>query len=370
MKVIQLVPELESGGVERGTLEIAAHLVREGQSSLVISNGGRLVPSLETSGTRHLTLPIHRKSPASLLLVPQLRRIFETEKPDLIHPRSRVPAWLAWLAWRGMDPLTRPRFITTVHGFYSVNPYSRIMTRGERVIAVSSSVRNYILENYPKTPPDRIHVIHRGASPQEFPRNYTPPINWLTSWNQQHPHLAAKSLLLLPGRITRWKGHEDFLHLIASLIRQNLPVHGLIAGDTHPKKRAYGDELRQLADSLHLHPHLTFLGHRSDIREVMAISSIVYSLSRQPEAFGRVSLEAMSLGKPVIGYHHGGVGEQLAALYPIGAIPLGDATTLATRTTELLTHAPSPAPITPPFTQEAMTQSTLALYRDLLASPR
>ncbi|MCB1133064.1 MAG: glycosyltransferase, partial [Verrucomicrobiae bacterium] len=133
MKVVQILPELNAGGVERGTLELAAFLVREGHESVVVSNGGRLVDALEKAGSRHVAMPVHRKNPLTLLQVSSMRRFLAEEKPDIVHVRSRVPAWVAWLAWRGMDPATRPRLVSTVHGFYSVNRYSAVMTRGERV---------------------------------------------------------------------------------------------------------------------------------------------------------------------------------------------------------------------------------------------
>ena len=117
----------------------AAHLVREGHEALVVSNGGRQVEALEKSGARHATLPVHKKRLGTLLQVRPLRRVFEAERPDIVHIRSRVPGWVAWLALRKMDPASRPRLVSTVHGFYSVNAYSAIMTRGERVIAVPST---------------------------------------------------------------------------------------------------------------------------------------------------------------------------------------------------------------------------------------
>jgi hypothetical protein len=122
MKVLQILPELNAGGVERGTVELARHLTRSGHEALVVSQGGQLVPELESVGARHLALPVHRKHLRSLFQVRPLRRLLEQERPDILHIRSRIPGWLAWLAWRRMHPQTRPHFVSTVHGFYSVNP--------------------------------------------------------------------------------------------------------------------------------------------------------------------------------------------------------------------------------------------------------
>lgn len=366
MKVLQTLPELNSGGVERGTLEVARALVAAGHEALVVSNGGRLVAALEKSGARHVALPVHRKSLGTLLQVGAFRRLLERERPDVLHIRSRVPGWVAWLAWRKLPVATRPRLVSTVHGFYSVNVYSAIMTRGERVIAVSESVRDYIRENYPRVPAERIRVIHRGVAPEEFPRGYRPPAEWLAKWETEHPTFAGKKVLTLPGRITRWKGQQDFIELIAALRDRGVNAHGLIVGDTHPKKRAFLDELRGLASSLALDAHVEFLGHRADVREVMAVSDVVYSLSRDPEAFGRVSLEAAALGRPVIGYDHGGVGEQLRVLLPEGLVPVGDTAALAATTERFLVVPPAPAAVAAPFTQAAMTGATLGVYGEVL----
>ena len=365
MKIIQILPELNAGGVERGTLELAAFLVAEGHEAVVISNGGRLVAELERSGARHVALPVHRKSLTSLLQVGRLRQILTNERADVLHLRSRVPGWLAWLAWRGMHPQQRPRLVSTVHGFYSVNGYSAVMTRGERVIAVSGSVRSYVLENYPQVPEASIRVIPRGIRPEEFCAAYRPSAEWLSRWHAERPRLAGKRVLLLPGRITRLKGHEDFFELIGALKAQGVPVHGLVAGETHPKKRAYLEELHASVERLGLGDDVDFLGHRQDLREVMAVSDVVCALSQQPEAFGRTVLEALALGKPVLGYDCGGVGELLGRLFPSGRVPPGDRGVLLDRARHILAEGPRPLPVGEPYTLEAMCRSTLRVYQEL-----
>lgn len=365
MKIIQILPELDAGGVERGTLEIACHLAASGHDSVVISNGGRLVERLEREGSRHIAMPVHRKSLASLKQVFPLRRLIEAEKPDILHYRSRVPGWLAWLAWRGMDPASRPRLVSTVHGFYSVNAYSAVMTRGQRVVAVSDSVREYIFKNYPRVSRDKVRVIHRGVDPVEFPLDHVPDESWLRDWKEAHPGLEGKRILLMPGRLTRWKGQEHFLQMIARLVSDGRAVHGLIAGDPHPRKRAYLGELEALTDALGIRASVTFLGHRSDLREVMAMSDVVFSLSLDPEAFGRVSLEAMALGKPVVAYDHGGVGEQLRALFPQGLVPVGDVGRVAEKTVSILESGTRLSDGIEPFTLQRMREATLAIYREI-----
>ncbi len=369
LTVLQVLPALESGGVERGTLEVGKHLVEHGHRSIVMSAGGRLVEQLLREGSEHVAWDIGRKRLSTFRLVLRLRRFLIDNKVDILHVRSRMPAWVCHLAWKGMAPGNRPHLVTTVHGMYSVNAYSAIMAQGETVIAVSETIRDYILQNYPQTPRDRIVVVPRGVSRHDYPFGYRPPGDWLAGWLASYPHLANKRLLVLPGRITRLKGHEDFLQLIATLIAEGHPVHGLIVGGAEPRKTAYLNELRALTRKLALEQAITFTGQRNDLREIMASSDIVFSLSTQPEAFGRTVLEALSLGVPVIGYDHGGVGEQLKALLPEGRVALGDSAALAALTARWL-DTPPEIPKTHPYTLQNMLDATLAIYTRLAQAGR
>jgi glycosyltransferase involved in cell wall biosynthesis len=264
-----------------------------------------------------------------------------------------------------MNPQTRPRLVTTVHGFYSVNAYSAVMTKGERVIAVSESTRDYLTGNYPRTPKDIVRVIPRGIEPSDYSRGFRPDAAWLKTWQHDFPQLAGKRVLTLPGRITRLKGHEDFMRLVAALLNAGESVHGLIVGDVHPKKREYLNDLHALAEQLKLSAHITFTGHRADLREILSVSDMVCSLSTQPEAFGRTTLEALALGRPVAAYDHGGVGEQLHQFFPEGCVPLGDAERLLQTAQAVLRNRHEPKPVGEPFTLAAMCRATLAVYCEL-----
>ena len=252
LSVAQLLPALNGGGVERGTLEVARELVRRGHRSVVISAGGRLVPDLVREGSEHLAWPLGVKSPLTLRCVWPLRRWLTEQRIGILHARSRLPAWIGWLAWRGMDPATRPRFITTVHGLYSVSRYSAIMNRGERVIAVSETVRDYLQRHYPALPAARIQVIQRGVDPSAFPYGYRPSAAWLANWRQQYPQQQDAPVLTLAGRLSRLKGHEDFIELIARLRARGSSVQGLIVGGVEPRRQRYADQLRQKVRSLGL----------------------------------------------------------------------------------------------------------------------
>ena len=369
LSVAQLLPAMHGGGVERGTLEVARELVRRGHHSVVISAGGRLVPELLNAGGEHLAWPLGVKSPLTLRWIWPLRRWLAEQRIDILHARSRLPAWIGWLAWRGMNPATRPRFITTVHGLYSVSRYSAVMTYGERVIAVSETVRDYVQRGYPELPAERMQVIPRGVDLAEFPYGYRPSPEWLAEWQRQYPQLYDVPVLTLPGRLSRLKGHEDFIELIARLRARGLPVYGLIVGGVEPRRQRYADQLQRLVQAKGLSEVVLFTGYRADMRDIYAVSTLVLSLSAQPESFGRTVLEALSLGTPVIGYDHGGVGELLRRVYPAGLTPLGDLERLMERVRALLT-VPPPVPTQPVFSLQRMLDDTLALYAELRESPR
>ncbi|MCK9506401.1 MAG: glycosyltransferase family 4 protein [Porticoccaceae bacterium] len=364
MKVVQILPNLNGGGVERGTLEVARHLVEQGCESVVISAGGAMVSQLEAEGSRHVCWDLGKKSPLTLRHVQPLRRWLQREKPDIVHLRSRLPAWVAWLAWRKLPEAQRPGLVTTVHGLYSVSPYSAIMTRGERVIAVSETVRNYIAANYPQTDMNLVRLVYRGIDPQDFPFGYKPDDQWLHQWRQQFPQLAGKKIITLPGRLTRLKGHHNFIDLITALKQAHMPIHGLIVGGEDPKRRQYASELRGRIEAEGLANDISFTGDRKDIRDIYAVSDVVLSLSTKPESFGRTTLEALAMGVPVVGYDHGGVGEILAALYPQGKTPIGDQDALVHCVTTVLNSQIKPAGNNR-FFKADMVAKTLTIYREL-----
>ena len=365
MKVMQLLPELNSGGVERGTLEIARALVAAGHESLVVSNGGRMVSQLEAEGSTHLTLPIHKKALSSFWQIRPLRKLIQQQQPDIVHVRSRVPAWLTHFALKGIPAAQRPHLISTVHGFYSINRYSQIMTQAEKVIAVSDSVVQYITEYYKNCPPQDIVRIYRGIDPAAFPHGYQPSAQWLNQTFKDFPELENKFLICLPGRITRLKGHETLIELMQQLHDQYPNLHAIVVGGADPKKAAYLQEMQDNIQAKNLTERITFVGHRSDIREWLAFSDVVLSLSSQAETFGRTALEALSVGTPVIGWNRGGVAEILSQLYPQGLITVDDKTALLNT---LKTHIDTSQVVAPVqmFSLKEMCDQTLAVYQQIL----
>lgn len=360
LTVIQILPALDIGGVERGTVEIAKALKTHGHHPIVVAEGGRMAQELTQADITHINWPVGHKRPWSLRLVPRLRALFA--QADIVHVRSRLPAWLAYLAWRGMPEHARPRFISTVHGPYSVNRYSAVMMRCERIIAISEFIREYILSNYPHVSDTRVTVIHRGIDRSTYPHGFTPSPTWQANWRQEYPQLIGKQLVILPARLTRWKGQEDLIEVIARLKKiVTKPVHGIIVGGFHPRRSGYVEALRARVAELGSESDISFLGHRTDLREILASAALSLSLAKAPEAFGRTTIEALSLGTPVVGYDHGGTGEILQNLYPQGLTPCDDLDALTTTMAKILAHA-DPVPKDHPFLLHNMIDKTLELY--------
>lgn len=365
MKVVQVLPALDGGGVEQGTVEVARALVGAGHVSMVVSKGGRLVRTLADEGSRHVAWDIGRKRPSVVFDVGRFRRWLGQEQPDVVHARSRMPAWVAWLALSRMASATRPRFVTTIHGLYTVGRYSAVMTRGERVIAVSETARRYALDNYPSLDAGRVTRIYRGVDRTSFNKRFRPSAEWLRRWRAAYPALAGRPMVVLPGRITRLKGHADFVAALRHLRRRSVDAVGVVVGGVEPKHRSYQEALARQA------PDLVFTGHRSDVREIMAEAAAVVSFSTHPESFGRTVLEALSLGTPVVGYDHGGVGEVLATVYPEGRVRLGDHEAAADRLATILAEgkAACQAVRDHDFDVQRMCAETLAVYDQLAGHP-
>lgn len=361
LTVVQLLPALDAGGVERSTLEIADALVRAGHRAIVASAGGRLVPALEALGATHVALDIGRKSPLALRHVPALRRLFAAQRADIVHARSRLPAWLARFALRGGGP----RFVTTVHGLNSPSRYSAVMASGERVVCVSETVRAHVLRHYPRVDPARLRVIPRGIDPARFPRAPLPDRAARAGVAARHPQLGGDGpLLLMPGRGTRLKGHADALALLARLRAQGSDARLWMPGARDPARMRYLAELEAAAHALGVAGAVAITPPVDDMPRAYAACDLVLQLSRKPEAFGRTVLEAVASGRAVAGWDHGGVGEQLAQWWPQGRVAPFDAAALADNVAGQLARGAAPA-VTMPDTLRAMQEATLSLYAEL-----
>jgi len=364
--VVQVLVSLNLGGSELVAVELAEFCAAAGHRVTVIAADGPLGDRVRGCGATQLDWPLGKKRPGTLRYVTRLRDWLAAERPDVLHVHSRLPAWICRLAMRPLPGPQRPAFITSMHGHYSVSRYSAVMASGDRVIAVSEHIRDYTLHNYPATEPSRVVTVHGGVSRTAFPFGYRPTSEWMEQVCAEYPELRGRRWVCLPGRLSRYKGHADFIELV-SLLRAEVPdIHGVIVGKARPGSR-YRDELEGLAERYGVLDRITFTQARMDMRDWLAASEIVYSLCADPpEAFGRTVPEALHLGVPVIGWNHGGVQETLAVMFPQGAVVPGDRAALLERSLDFLHKAPPVAPSEAFGLSESM-EKTVAVYRSALS---
>lgn len=294
MKILQILPELKIGGVERGTVDLARELVNRGHDAIVVSNGGRLVKELESSGAKHIKLAVHKKSLFSILAnVFRLVDILQKEKVDIVHARSRVPALIAFLACRR----TGTKFITTCHGYYSQNFASRVMGWGRCVIVSSNAIAKHMIEDF-GVPEERIRLIPRGVDLQKFKFLQKPePIS-------SRPDIFTVGVI---GRLSPIKGHKCFLQAIAGVIRVLPKIHAIIAGEASANKIKYKEELKMLTRRLSLDRYVEFIAYQDDVPKLLERLDVLVLPTVTQEAFGRVLIEAGACGVPVIATRVGGV---------------------------------------------------------------
>lgn len=368
MKVLQALPALHSGGVERGTVEFAADLVKRGHESFVVSKGGPMAEQLRGQGSKHIYMPIHRKNPASFGQILPMRKLLMEMKPDIVHVRSRMPAWIIFLALKSMPARERPAIVSTFHGMYSVTPYSAIMTRADHIIAVSRCVQDYVLHNYP-VPEAKLTVIQRGVNVDAFQQRELSS-QWLDRWFRQYPQLANQKIIMMPGRISRWKGQLDFLTMMAQLVQERPDCHGIIVGGAEPGKEHFLAELETERARLGLTEKVSFLGQRNDMTTLYLLADVVCHLSTKPEPFGRTITEALASGTPVVAYNRGGAAETLQACFNEGLVPPDNIEKFVQTTNRLLGQPKPGISIPRRFRLEAQTESTLEVYERLLADRR
>jgi len=338
--IVQALVSLNLGGSELVATELSEYAVSQGHRVSVIATDGPLGDRVRACGAEHLDWPIGKKRLGTLRYISRLSEWLHREGPDILHAHSRLPAWICQLAMRRLPPASRPVFITSMHGHYSISRYSAVMASGDRVIAVSDHIRRYTLHNYPTTDPGRVVTVLGGVSHQVFPYGYRPGSDWYERTYDEFPELRNRRLLCLPGRLSRYKGHPDFIELTAALLPEFPDLHGIIVGTAKPGSR-YRDELEGLAERYGVLDRITFTGARMDIRDWLGAAKIVFSLCNDPpEAFGRTIPESLHLGIPVIGWNHGGVQEVLTEVFPRGAVAAGNHKQLFDRAGQFLRQSP------------------------------
>lgn len=368
LTLLQVLPALDAGGVERGVLEIAEAEVAAGHRALVASAGGRLLPELEALGARHVALPLAAKSPIEIWRnAGRLAALIRAEGVALVHARSRAPAWSALLAARRAGV----PFVTTYHAAYSEGfpgkrLYNSVMARGDRVIAISRHIADLVRARH-GVGEDRLRIIPRGADPRRFDPAAVAPARALAlraAWGVP----AEAPLILLPGRLTRWKGQGV---LVAALAR--LPgAHAVLAGDAQGRA-GYVAELRAEAARLGVAERVHLPGHVADMPAALRAADVVVHASTAPEGFGRTVVEAQMMGRPVVATDLGGPRETVRHGETGWLVPPGDAAALAAALAEVLALPPeararlgAAARAAAPTTA-AMQAATLAVYSELLS---
>ena len=372
--VLQVLPELVTGGVERGAVDVAVALAAAGWTSIVVSRGGPLVREIERGGGQHIALPVHSKNPFVIRRnIGALAALIRAHDVDIVHARSRAPAWSAYYAARRAGA----HFITTYHGIYNATnalkrAYNSVMTRGERVIAISDYVRERVIAEHGIHSYDVI-TIHRGIDTAMFdPQAMTAArIGQLArAWYLPD----GVPVVMLPGRLTRWKGQTVLIEALSQLKHRKL--HCLLVGADQGRSN-YRRELETLIRRTGTQEVVRIVGHCNDMPAAFMLADVVVSASTDPEAFGRVAAEAQAMGRPVIATDHGGARETVIAGETGWLVPPRDPAALAQAIEEALSLAPEDRArlaeraitnIRARFTRDRMCYETLDLYTDLLAA--
>jgi len=301
MRIIQLLPELNEGGVERGVVESNREYVKLGHESYVISKGGKLAQQVNLDGGKHITLDVCSKNIFSIChRVRDLKKILIEIKPDILHVRSRVPAWLLFFANKSL----KIKVVSTVHGFNSVGFYSKIMTKADGVICVSHSIKEYIQRNY-NTKDNIITIIPRGIDTKVFNVNNTNN-NFITNFKKEY-ELKEKFVVSIVGRVTQLKDYETFIKAIYEIKKTIPDIKALIVGGVRADKKEYYESLKILINNTGLQKDVVFTGSKNEIAEVYQLSDVIVSSSKKPESFGRAVAEAIAMNTPVVATNHGGV---------------------------------------------------------------
>jgi glycosyltransferase involved in cell wall biosynthesis len=371
--VMQIIPELGPGGAEQSCIDVAAELVRAGSTAIVISNGGSRVHELKRHGVLHIHLPVDSKNPFIIWRnVKRIRKVIQKYKADIVHARSRAPAWSALLACKK----TSACFMTTCHAAYTINKsklkrfYNSVVARGERVIAISEFIAHYLLDNY-KIDQRNIRLVHRGISLEKFhPDNIKPA--QIISLAQKWRLPDGAQIIVMPGRLSRIKGHELLIEAVSKLNRED--VYCLLIGSDQGRTK-YREELIQKISDKNLGGRVRIIDHVDDIAAAYMCATVVVCASIQPEGFGRVPVEAQAMGRPIIATDHGGAAETIIRgetgwLVPVhDSDAMADAINQALQLTEgqrALLATRSMAHVATYFSKEKMLDDTLNVYAELI----
>lgn len=370
--ILQVLPSLVTGGAERGTVEIAAAIVASGGTAIVISEGGPMENDLKRAGALHLKLPVASKNPVVMYRnIARLQRVIESYKVDIVHVRSRAPAWSAKAACQR----TGAHFITTFHAPYNFSNaikkrYNQIMSEGERVIAISEFIAEHVRDNY-DVDPARLRVVRRGIDIARFDPDKVSAERMIQLTNRWRLPDGVP-LILMPGRLSRWKGQAVLLEALTHL--RDIDFRCVLVGSDQGRT-GYRRELEALISSHGLDGRASIMDECNDMPAAYMLSDVVVSASTDPEGFGRVVGEAQAMGRPVVASDHGGAREQLISGRTGFLFPSGDPAALAEGLRKALSLTPEErarlhdeaiARVRAEFSKDQMCARTLAIYREVL----
>ncbi|MCM8823327.1 MAG: glycosyltransferase [Candidatus Omnitrophica bacterium] len=282
MNIMQMVPKMDIGGVERGVLDIAKYFKDRPHKIIVVSGGGRLVKKLEEYKVKHYKLGVYKKSPLSLLLIRKIRRIIEDENIDIVHARSRVPGWIGFFATRNRET----DFITTAHGAYSKHIFSEVMAWGKFVICPSQIIARYMQDSF-GVPKEKIVLINRWVDLDNFKFS-------------EDKYRDSSATIVSIGRISPIKGYQYLIEAMRKVVRVNPYAILNIVGSAEKSKLDYFNYLKNLVNQYALSYNVYFLGYHQDIESILKKAKIIVVPSIGEESFGRVIIEAFACGVPVI----------------------------------------------------------------------
>lgn len=370
--ILQVLPRLGTGGAERVVIEIAQAVTNSGNIALIACDGGALSNAALRAGAEIIPMKLATKSPYGMRCnARRLQKLIKERNVTLIHAHSRAPAWSAyWAAGRTNIP-----FVTTYHGSYSENSalkrrYNAVMAKGDRVVAVSSYIADLVRARY-GVGQDRLRVIPGGVDPAKFD-----PLNVLgdrvarlaKAWRLE----VGTPSILLPGRLTSWKGQEVLINALALMRHQDTVA--VLVGDAQGRKK-YVANLMALVKKLGLSQRVRLAGHTDDMPAAMMLADVMVNASIDPEAFGRTIIEAQAMGRIVVAADHGGARETIIAGKTAFLFPPGDAAALAAAIDFALDMSSDEriawgqaarTHITQHYAVSAMQQAMLEVYAELL----
>jgi len=390
--IMQILPALVSGGVERGVVDVGKAVAQAGFESIVVSNGGTMIQQFNGSKVKHIKLPLHSKNPLTIYLnIKRLAKIITDNQVDLIHIRSRSPAWSTYFAYKKIikkaEQKNQCQIISTVHGSYSLNLFSKkisklklkynaIMLKPKFIIAVSDFIKNYIYQNYSgieNLADKKIEVIHRGVDLNYFCNSKVPQsriVQLIEQWDLPDD----KQIIMLPARITGWKGHEFLISALAKVQNQNFFCIMVGSSKGH---ETFAKKLEQKIKENNLQGKIKIVGETKDMPAAYLVSDMVISSSIRPEAFGRIAIEAGSIGRIIIATNIGGSLETVIDGQTGFLVEVNNVNKLAQIIDQVLTMGKSEKEhmqqsaikhITENFSNQKMLDKTIEFYKQILDS--